>query len=54
MLSTDERRLVAGILALLLFGAVVKMCRQQAAEKDIPQVHLPSVEPAPKAVPDER
>ncbi len=35
MLSPEERWLIAGILALLLFGGVVKMCREQVVEKDV-------------------
>ncbi len=43
MLSSDERKLIAGILALLLFGGMVKMCRNQVTEKDTAKTVLPSV-----------
>jgi len=47
MLSSDERRLIAGILALLLFGGVVKMCRNQVTEKDTAKTVLPSIPAKP-------
>jgi hypothetical protein len=42
MLSSEERRLIAGILALLLFGGIVKMCRNQSTEQDTAKTTLPS------------
>ena len=50
MLSSEERRLIAGILALLVFGAVVRECRQSPKVEHTAKVELPSVDnlPVPK------
>jgi hypothetical protein len=44
MLSPEERWLIIGMVALLLFGGIVKMCRDRVTEKDVAKVQLPSVE----------
>lgn len=44
MLSAEERRLIAGIVAILLFGAAVKACRSEVATRETPQVALPTVD----------
>jgi len=43
MLSPEERRLIAGILALLLFGAVVDALRSRVVMREGEKVVLPSV-----------
>ena len=42
MLSSEERRLIAGILALLLFGAVVDALRSRVVSRESEKVVLPS------------
>lgn len=44
MLSPQERKLIIGILLLLLFGAVVKGWRNRAVQTDIPHEEIPSLE----------
>jgi hypothetical protein len=44
MLSAEERWLIIGMLALLLFGGIVKMCRDRVTEKDAAKVQLPGIE----------
>ncbi len=48
MLSPEEKRLVVGILALLVFGAAVKMVRQHVHVEHTQKVELPSVDALPK------
>jgi hypothetical protein len=43
MLSPEERRLIAGILALLLFGAVVDAWRSRVVVREGEKLVLPSV-----------
>ena len=54
MLSPDERKLIAGILALLLLGTLVRTCRSRSTVESMPKVELPSVEVVepPTASPD--
>lgn len=42
MLSPEEKRLIAGILALLLLGATVKFFRQQVIVDQAAKVELPN------------
>ena len=51
MLSPEERWLIAGILALLLFGGAVKIYRDRVTEKEVAKVQLPSVGTASKSSP---
>ncbi len=44
MLSSEERWLIIGMLALLLFGGIVKLCRDRVAVKDVAKVQLPALE----------
>ena len=44
MLAPEERRLIAGILALLMFGAVVRTCRHRVTVEGVPVEDVPSVE----------
>ena len=44
MLSPEERRLIAGILALLMFGAVVRSCRHRVKVDEVPAENVPTVE----------
>ncbi|MEY4483944.1 MAG: hypothetical protein RL693_1396 [Verrucomicrobiota bacterium] len=48
MLSPQERKLLTGILLLLLLGAVVKGWRHRAVETDIPHAEIPGLEISPK------
>lgn len=43
MLSPQERKLLTGILMLLLLGAVIKGCRHRAVETDIPHEEIPGL-----------
>lgn len=49
MLSPQERKLLIGILLLLLLGAAVKGWRNKAEQVDIPQEEIPGLESAPKS-----
>lgn len=49
MLSPEEKRLIAGILALLLLGAAVKILRQQVSVEQAAKVELPSVDKSSKS-----
>ncbi len=51
MLSSEERWLIAGVLALLLLGGAVKLFRGQVKETDMEKVHLPGVSPSAKMEP---
>jgi hypothetical protein len=51
MLSTEERWLIAGVLALLLLGATVKLFRGEVKEADVEKVHLPGIAPHAKVEP---
>jgi hypothetical protein len=44
MLSSEERWLIIGVLALLLFGGLVKLWRDRVTEQDVAKVQMPSVE----------
>jgi hypothetical protein len=44
MLSSEERWLIIVVLALFLFGGLVKICRDRVTEKDVAKVQLPAVE----------
>ncbi|MCE9519974.1 MAG: hypothetical protein K8R87_10525 [Verrucomicrobia bacterium] len=46
MLSSEERRLIVCILALLLFGAMVDGCRSRVVMRETGKTVLPSVVPA--------
>ncbi len=46
MLSPEERRLIAGILALLLFGAMIDGCRSRVVMRETGKTVLPSMFPA--------
>lgn len=46
MLSTEERWLIAGVLALLFMGGIVMLCRNKVQETDVEKLHLPSLTPA--------
>jgi hypothetical protein len=48
VLSPEERRLVVGILALLLFGAAVRMWRGPVSEQPGTKEAVPSLEEAVK------
>lgn len=48
MLSAEERRLIVGILALLLFGAAIDAWRSHVAVRDLPKTVLPATAPASK------
>lgn len=48
MLSPEEKRLILGILALLVLGAAVKMMRQHVNVEHTQKVELPSVDASPK------
>jgi hypothetical protein len=48
MLSLEERRLIVGILALLLFGAAVDAWRSHVAVRDAPKTVLPATVPSVK------
>lgn len=50
MLSPEERRLIAGILALLLFGAVLDAWRSRVAVRETEKTVLPSVPAAGKTL----
>lgn len=45
MLSSEERRLIIGILALLLFGAMVDACRSRVVTQETERTVLPGVKP---------
>ena len=49
MLSPEERYLLIGIVALLLFGGMVRSCRHRVTESEVPPVKLPSVEAVEKS-----
>lgn len=49
MLSPEEKRLLAGILALLLLGATVKSLRQHVSVDQAAKVELPSVDKSSKS-----
>lgn len=51
MLSSEERWLIAGVLALLLLGGAVKLFRGQVTETNLPKVQLPSLTPTQKLEP---
>ena len=44
MLSPAERKLLIGILLVLLLGAAVKHCRQRVTVEEIPREVLPSLD----------
>jgi hypothetical protein len=46
MLALEERRLIIGILALLMLGAVVRSCRHRVKVDAVPVEDVPSVEEA--------
>ena len=48
MLSPEERRLIAGILALLLFGAAINAWRSRVEVRETGKTVLPSVLPGGK------
>lgn len=54
MVSPDERRLILGILALLLLGAGVKACRHRGVQTEVPKAVIPAIEEVepPQAAPD--
>ncbi len=43
MLSPEERRLIAGILALLLFGAMIEAYRSRVVARETEKTVLPGV-----------
>jgi hypothetical protein len=43
MFSSEERWLIAGVLALLLLGGAVKLFRGHITESTVEKVHLPGV-----------
>ncbi len=49
MLSPEEKRLLAGILALLLLGATIKSLRQHVSVDQAAKVELPSVDKSSKS-----
>ncbi len=51
MFSSEERWLIAGVLALLLLGGAVKLFRGQVKETEIPKVQLPGLSPVQKLEP---
>lgn len=53
MLSPEERRLIVGILLLLLFGAGVKACRPPVRVQEIPKETVPGKAPATKGLSEE-
>jgi hypothetical protein len=48
MFSSEERWLIAGVLALLLLGGAVKLFRGHVPESTIEKVRLPGIGPASK------
>ena len=48
MLSPEERKLLTGILLVLMLGAVVKTCRSRVEVRPIPKEELPSLDPPVK------
>lgn len=50
MLSPEERKLLTGILLVLLLGAVVKACRGRVNVEDIPVEELPTLDSLAKPV----
>lgn len=45
MLSPEERRLIIGILVLLLFGAMIDACRSRVVTQETGKTVLPGVHP---------
>jgi len=54
MLSSEERWLIAGVLALLLLGGAVKLFHGQVKETDVEKVHLPGVSPSARVEPSKQ
>lgn len=54
MVSPDEKKLILGILALLLLGAGVKACRDRGVQTEVPKAVIPAIEEVepPQAAPD--
>lgn len=44
MLSPEERKLLTGILLVLMLGAVVKACRSRVTVGEVPREVLPSLD----------
>lgn len=49
MLSPQERKLLIGILLLLLLGAAVKGWRNKTEQVNIPHEEIPGLETPPKS-----
>lgn len=44
MVSPDEKKLILGILALLLLGAGVRACRHRGVQTEVPKAVIPAIE----------